>query len=853
VTLGETGVAIPSGTYGFTALIGSVLNKGVQVSSPQNTKIVAGAAYGYPESTSVSPTPSPYTASGTELGTTPSASYNGGGVTFSSFTNSTYDNVLQVTNANLPSLLNNYGTYSETENLWLTGFPVYDQQSSVNNFAMLSAGGAYQVVFNNKVPLTTSSGAAVNAQIKLLGSNWTIINGTAPTGSVASTAAVSGGKLLLASSLSNMETVYVGHNLTSGGFTVQLADLGQPNSNGISPASILVYYNNVLTNTTSIFPAASATKFNVTGHVLYVKVNQTFAGLYAYQKWAKMQLYSNVFPLTSGQKYNQTVNQGWTTELLWANQSGANSGRPDSIESILFVNTSPTTLMPGQSFYYMQNPQVYAAKLVGETLGSANYDNVQMALSAQTETYANAGSGSGANANVTAITEPGQLLTVTSSIPNAFTPSVGSQTSTLLYDLTPYQLVSSANSIGVSGLTGISVNLAGGGNFVSNNQQLTVTVYGNKGSNSRNVGLQFSGQGTLTSTQVLDNVTGIELNRAIPGAVVTVSYLVGNSATQMAQLTTAAPELLYQQSGKSYLSANPTLSVTYNQQVGQPTSTFALTGSAAGAKAANVVSPYFTFSAQEYPVPALTSPSDYLEMEIYNSTTGISASPLFQLNYSVAGTKNNATYISSQSASLSVPPLSVPQGFRTERGSKVASITPSTEVWDLAKDVDTLQFTVGTTSATTNSVTTQATIGPFAVGQAVTGFSGLTVANVTGKCSFTTTSCSVTGINSLSVSAANAMSTRVAINTATTPIAELDSQASNTQTVIVVGSKYVNTVAQQIFAANPSLDQTFGPGSVIEQAFGTSQILVAGYSANDTVTAGNQFINDLLTAASKSA
>jgi len=91
------------------------------------------------------------------------------------------------------------------------------------------------------------------------------------------------------------------------------------------------------------------------------------------------------------------------------------------------------------------------------------------------------------------------------------------------------------------------------------------------------------------------------------------------------------------------------------------------------------------------------------------------------------------------------------------------------------------------------------------------------------------------------------------LNTAVTPLAVLDSQANNASTLIVVGSKYVNSVAAQIFAQNPSFASSFGPtgpNSVAVTAFGTNRILVAGYSANQTVQAGNEFIQALLAAAS---
>ena len=85
------------------------------------------------------------------------------------------------------------------------------------------------------------------------------------------------------------DTVYLGQNDTCTPFTVQLTDLGQPNSNGISPAAINVYYNGTLTNTTSVMPKVQ-TAFSAHGYVLHVYINQTFDGLYAYQKYAKILL-----------------------------------------------------------------------------------------------------------------------------------------------------------------------------------------------------------------------------------------------------------------------------------------------------------------------------------------------------------------------------------------------------------------------------------------------------------------------------------------------------------------------------------------------------------------------------------
>ncbi|MEM3839112.1 MAG: S-layer protein, partial [Candidatus Micrarchaeaceae archaeon] len=294
VWLGEKGLSAPSGSYGFTALIGSVLNRAVLLNTPSDTKSLQPytSQYAYPETTSIvsTPTASPYTGVGAvPTSTSVVANYNGGGVSFSSFSSTSGgDNILQITSSQLPSLANNWGANGESTSLWITGFPVFNQQSGVNNFQLLDAGGAYQATFSKPIANTISNGTAsndmnINVPIRLLGENWTIVNETSPGSSVSSTTTTTGGSLELASALSPLRTVYVGQNVTNttiDGFNVQLTDLGQPNSAGQSNAAINVYYDGVLTNTTQVAPF-STQKFNVTGHVLYVHVGSTFAGLYA--------------------------------------------------------------------------------------------------------------------------------------------------------------------------------------------------------------------------------------------------------------------------------------------------------------------------------------------------------------------------------------------------------------------------------------------------------------------------------------------------------------------------------------------------------------------------------------------
>ncbi len=884
VWLGEKGLSAPSGSYGFTALIGSVLNRAVQLGAPQYTKTLqtSSTQYAYPEtsSTTATPAPSPYTGYGS-VPTSTSVTYNnnGGGASFGSFSTGGSDNILQITSAQLPSLASDYGGNGEAETLWLTGFPVFDQQSGVNNFEVIDMGGAYEASFSKPIQNTSTNGAtSINVPIKLLGTNWTIVNatGAGKTGAVAQEVN-HGGWLWLASSLTGLHTVYVGQNVsnsTVGGFNVQLTDLGQPNSNGLSNAAINVYYDGVLTNTTQMAPYTTQ-KFNVTGHVLYVHVNQTFAGLYAYQKWAKIQLYSNLVQVKDGTYFNQTNDKGWQVNLLWENTSSG--GAWDALAGIVIYNTSPTTLGVNGKFTFISNPSEFQVTFLGDTLGN-NYDPVTFSTSYSasyeyTDNLGGTASYSGAtSAALENVTEPAQLLTVTSQIPNAFTYA-GTSSSSVTYDLTPYTFTQVDNGVGASG-NAVNVlidytpegSVVANGNYISSTHQLSVQVFGTTASGS-------SDQGTVTFTSAptgvdtvqatgtlpagLYNVTSIRLepNGPLPPGSLTVSVesAVGDTLATLSE-STGVSTVLYSISGKSYPYAEAATSsnvVDYTQP-GQSSEPFTITADTSG-QSATGLGQYYSYSVEELAVTTNSLALDSLSFGLVNNTGGITAEPFFNVNYTASGLQhNNVTYSNSSGGSG----FAVHAGFRTERGSEVAPMTSTTQTFDLAKAVDTLQFVVGPVTSSNTTVSTTTNYGPYTVGQS-TNIANVTIAQVNASCTFSSTTCTVVGENALvatpSVTQAVVSSH---LNTVNTPIAVLDTNANNASSLIVVGSAYVNSVAGQIFAANPQFASSFdnggasGPNAVTVQAFG-NKILVAGFTANQTVTAGNQFITQLLAAAGK--
>ena len=928
VWLGEKGLTVGAGSYSITALIGSVLNGGsLNSGNLQYTKNLLGGsstnAYTYPDGStspfliSTSPNyPSAYEGIGPiNVQSSAIAGTNGGGVQFTRFTNNSQDNIVRLSTSQVPGLLANQGSYQESEFIWLGGFPVFNQASNVSNFALLDTQAAYQVSFGKPIQVKTN-GAATNAQFTLLGQNWTVYGMTPPPGmaDVPSNSFVVGGNVTLAQASTPLTTVYVGHNITSGPFTVVLNDLSYPNSNGLSNAALTVYKNGVLANVTSVGPAGNEqVTINASGSKLFVSVPQTFPGLYAYQKWAKIQLFSNTFNVTSGKDFNYATNgHNWVTLLRWTtnqsvSQDSVATANDAALQSIIvYTNqTKATMLNPGQSLNIIGNPAVWKLSFVGDSLGTpgsgnTNYDPLTLSTgSGSNVAYQNYGgqnsntvtgetfSTSGVpgtslttgaafeNVNDSMVKEAANYFTVSSSLPNAFivTPNGGqaptSNLQSVQYNLDTYKFVpaNAVDSVGTAnlinnfgstyGLVAVLQNNGVAGNYVTTSNPLTVQVSGySKAGQSTTTSPSFTFNGF--NTQVLEgttlaNLTDISMSYALPapGANVLVfetsnvqqsnSILSGAGAANSVLLGTLyynGPAALYSVPSLNYMQLGTSAQVTYTGENNNVN--FAL-GAVANPSNSVARQDYFTYTMPEITVSTSSTPNANTVIDISNSSTVLS-SPLYWLNDSTSG-NNAVAYTSSQGTQVKAQ-----QGFRTERGSEVASIGTTSLTYDVARSLDNLQFVVGPAGGS-NSTSTSKLYGPYGVGQA-TNIQNVTIGSVNATCTFTTSSCNVTGLGSLTASPSVSVATVAnPLNTAQTPLTVLDSQARNSSTLIVVGSKYVNSVAAQIFAQNPPFAKNFGPtgaDSVVVQAIGGNRILVAGYTANQTVQAGNQFIADLL-------
>jgi hypothetical protein len=223
----------------------------------------------------------------------------------------------------------------------------------------------------------------------------------------------------------------------------------------------------------------------------------------------------------------------------------------------------------------------------------------------------------------------------------------------------------------------------------------------------------------------------------------------------------------------------------------------------------------------------------------------INATPPYQLNNS----DKNITYTSTQGNSVTAG-----AGFVSEKGSQIASISPTSVQINLANNPVYLQFAVKPTSVAVGTKSVE--YGPFSAGQLITGVPGVTgqvyVEKVTATCNVDADALkqyiTINGLNALTPSISST-AVITPINTVATPLVVLDTQANPAATLITIGGPLVNTVTQQVFAQHPELSLT--PNNpVIVQAVGTNRIVVAGYTADDTKTAVNQLIQSLLAQAS---
>ena len=323
------------------------------------------------------------------------------------------------------------------------------------------------------------------------------------------------------------------------------------------------------------------------------------------------------------------------------------------------------------------------------------------------------------------------MLTVSapSSLSNAFTVG-GTPSSNVTYDLIPLEF--SNNGKTFSSTKSVSASLSVNPNFdgqISSAHPLTVTFQGLTSSGKLVTGhtstsLTSIGSFTETFTQNVIEITNITVSYVLPGMKIYTSSAYGS-----ATLASQSPAEMYVKSGQSNYNLIPVSSssqVQFNQNNGQRPSFDINPAQASDGVPVGNSYELFNYSMSEYPVPANQSAIDSFTVGIVNSSSANPTSP-FILNYSAPIGKtssiahDNVTYTTNTQNTISgaVPNvLNVGQGFYSERGSEVASISPHSVTINFARGVDMLNFVVSPYNVTAVSKHFK-TVGPVGIGQPV--------------------------------------------------------------------------------------------------------------------------------------
>ncbi len=799
--------------YTFSSIIGSVLNNAVLQGNYQNTKTLqSNSQYAFQETTNINNNPSPFTNIGFQG--SPLYPSEFGGIQFNSFDSNGYDNLIKIS---LPSINSN-----ENQAIYVAGFPAYNSQTK--SLELNDANLVYQISFTNPIVSGDS--------FEFLGTNYTIMS-INPT-QIPTTQNFTTTGYIQTAKYSNTVILDVGHNMTLGNFTINLGDLSQPNTQGISEADILVYYGNTLTNNTAIYPNQTAT-FTVNGKTLYVKVDSTFAGLYDYERYAKISAYADVMNFTSEKPFMNDSN--YNTQIWFIKNSNGENG-VSAIE-IYGNGNNYQNLGIGSTMSIPTSNPAYELDFIGQSLSPNDYDTLSMNLTTKNYiTYPNQGLNSVYVNSSTNITEPAILLNVKSAMQNAFTID-GTQVGNFSYILTPYlEATYPAPYIPANQFTTnatlyayVYFNKPANQIFSPSLPQITFVVSGLSPSN-------YSISQTITVSPTTYNYTydfvkapftqmrifkslelatpnPIPLNIQLyesPNGTRTDEKLIGMFMSLYQPLTIA------NNNGK-IISMNSTIPIQYNIPNGNNYNEISLFGNYSG----------YHLNITEYPVP-FSNQVDKFESTITTNAFAPYGLPYSQANFTALN------YLSTQNNLVNAP-----IGFITEKGSVVSSMSSQTLNLKMAKSTDLLKFAV--LPATQSITPTTKEFGPYGIGMA-TNIPNVSIANVI----IPNQNCSILGTNSIkaipSISSADIV--YKLSNIVSNPLVVLDTNANLSKNLILIGSGFVNSISKQV---QEQYGINFTPNTTIVKAFG-NKILVAGYTANQTINAGNEFIEQLLADAS---
>ena len=300
----------------------------------------------------------------------------------------------------------------------------------------------------------------------------------------------------------------------------------------------------------------------------------------------------------------------------------------------------------------------------------------------------------GSSSTVSTLIESAELMSVNSTIPDAFTYG-GVSSSSVTYLLTPYELSgTNAHASGTphNSYVTISYDNVNAAKWISSSHWANIYILGYTSAKAGGASLQginfTSNSQSISLPMPLYNVTGIEIpfGRVLPGSLsITVNTISGTQSVTIATFTNAPPQVLTGSGSYNLVPAN----VIYNQNNGQPATALTLTPTSP--YSGNGIDEYYIFSMNEIAVPGNPPQQDSLSIGIFNSTGGVNTdlAQSFQINYSATGVRNNLTYTSVQGNAIAVRP-----GFVTEHGSSVVMVNPDIDRISMGTRIDTLKFQV---------------------------------------------------------------------------------------------------------------------------------------------------------------
>ena len=726
--------------------------------------------------------------------------------------------------------------------------------------------------------------------IKFLGEDYIIseMNPPEANASDASTE-VSGGSIRLAKE-SAYGIVHVGENLSTGSYYVKLADITTPTTTAFQTfASIQIYdLNGNLLKEDKIGEGATYTWTAPDGNKIRIRVYKNNPGYYAYAKWSEMAIYSKEFELRHGEAVSDDC-QTWKVFLTWKNKDPTKASKyVDSLRKIVLKNERNNynvKMVEGDTQNIICSPVMWQLQYNGLTCADpGDYDSLGMSILQRTFTL-NRPTGSGfATDCVNATRLPdANVLRISSGLSQPFTVTTGGMTG----QVSEFYVNLGTNLLNVS--YGSSWSFSSPAAYLnltptSTGGWLSQTTFTAIGVDS-NGGLVVSAQNT-TGT----GTTPILLTPAVPGQTWSaITALVATNPTYGVTFNMAAynssnalissnlpmqigryndaGEVIWTQPGETNCDfRGGGVSIDYDPGDGRQPWGFGsgasgtslqwcTIGNSTGACQLDIDNDslynerYIAF--REF---AGNSPYNYDYVRFVIQQRNQTGSG-FQFVDPLSGGVLDTTPDKMNYTGVGVGPgqFDGPQtvGFITDRGSKFTSIGQTTATFKEAKKVCEAQYFMKTSGTTPNE---PIQVGPLGEGESTVGLAGGITIKVTqitedvGTCTAVAggATCQVTGLDQLTATP-SVTSTVIPtdLDTATNKLVVLDRNADRAATLIVVGGNLVNTVADEIIRSS-NID--LRTDTVVVRAIGTNRILVAGYTAQDTVTAGDQFIQALIAA-----